>query len=124
MTMVPGIGAITARKLIAYVGSPEAVFSEKPAILRQIPGVGEHLAGQVSARDLVAEAEAEILRMKKYRVSSVYYQDEAYPWRLKNCEDGPLLLFPVWKGDDRCNYIRTRSKISRPGDHQRTGVWH
>lgn len=93
MTMVPGIGAITARKLIAYVGSPEAVFSEKPETLKRIPGVGAHLAGQVSARNLVAEAEAEIGRMKKYKISSVYYRDDAYPWRLKNCEDGPLLLF-------------------------------
>jgi DNA processing protein len=109
MTMVPGIGAITARKLIAYVGSPEAVFSEKPAILRQIPGVGEHLAGQVSARDLVAEAEAEILRMKKYRVSSVYYQDEAYPWRLKNCEDGPLLLF--YRGNPDFRRTKTLSIV-------------
>lgn len=93
ITMVPGIGAITARKLITYLGSPEAVFSEKPAILKQIPGVGEHLAGQVTARDLVAEADAEIVRMKKYGISCVYYQDDAYPWQLKNCEDGPLLLY-------------------------------
>lgn len=93
MTMIPGIGAITARKLIAYLGAPEAVFMEKPATLRQIPGVGPHLSAQVAARDLITEAEEEIARMKKYGVSCVYYQDEAYPWRLKNCEDGPLLLF-------------------------------
>jgi len=102
MTMVPGIGAITARKLIGYVGSPEAVFSEKPATLRQIPGVGEHLAAQVSARNFIAGAEDEIARMKKYRISSIYYQDEAYPWRLKHCEDGPLLLFYRGNPDFQC----------------------
>jgi DNA processing protein len=105
MTMVPGIGAITARKLIGYLGSPEAVFSEKPAVLRQIPGIGEHLAGQLSARNFIAEAEDEIARMGKYRIESVYYQDKAYPWRLKHCEDGPLLLF--YRGNP--DFQRTKS---------------
>lgn len=105
MTMVPGIGAITARKLIGYLGSPEAVFSEKPATLRLIPGIGEHLAGQVSARDFIAGAEEEIARMKKYKIDSVYYQDKGYPWRLKHCEDGPLLLF--YRGNP--DFQRTKS---------------
>ncbi|MCA1746441.1 MAG: DNA-protecting protein DprA, partial [Bacteroidales bacterium] len=93
LTMIPKIGAITARKLIEYVGSPEGVFMEKTSHLRNIPGVGEYLASRVSVKNYLNEAGAEIKQMEKRGISSVYYQDAAYPWRLKNCADAPILLF-------------------------------
>lgn len=104
LTMIPDIGAITARKLIAYVGSPEGVFNEKPATLRSIPGIGPYLERQIKSQDFVAEAEKEIILMEKYKVNYSYYQDPDYPWRLKNCDDGPLLLF--YKGSP--DFGRTR----------------
>ncbi len=93
LTLIPKIGAITARKLIAYVGSPEGVFLEKPSNLRLIPGIGPFLAGQLSYKNYLPEAEAEIQNMQKFNIVPVYFQDPGYPWRLRNCEDGPLLLF-------------------------------
>jgi DNA processing protein len=104
LTLIPKIGAITAKKLIAYVGSPEGVFRETPTNLRRIPGIGGYLAGQVSLRNFVAEAETEILAMKKSKISCVYYQDPEYPWRLKNCDDGPLILY--YKGSP--DFSRTK----------------
>jgi DNA processing protein len=93
LTMIPKIGAITARKLIEYIGSPEGVFMEKTSNLRNIPGVGEYLASQVSARNYLAKAENEISQMQKRDISCAWYQDATYPWRLRNCADAPLLLF-------------------------------
>lgn len=101
LTLIPKIGAITARKLVEHIGSPEAVFREKPGLLRKIPGVGDYLAGQVSRRNYFVAAEKEIENMEKHRISSVYYQDPAYPQLLKNCEDGPLVLF--YRGKARLN---------------------
>ncbi len=101
LTLIPKIGAITARKLVEYAGSPEAVFRENPAVLRKIPGVGEYLARQVSRRDYFVAAEKEIKSMEKHRISSVYYQDPAYPQLLKNCEDGPLVLY--YRGNANLN---------------------
>lgn len=104
LTMIPDIGAITARKLIAYVGSPEGVFSEKPSTLRSIPGIGPYLEGKIRSQNFLAEAEKELISMGKYKINHCYYQDPEYPWRLKNCEDGPLLLF--YKGSP--DFGRTR----------------
>jgi DNA processing protein len=109
LTLIPKIGAITARKLIEYIGSPEGVFMEKTSSLRTIPGVGEYLASQVSAKNYLAEAEAEMLQMQKRGISSAWYQDEAYPWRLKNCDDAPLLLF--YRGTPEFNRIKTLSVV-------------
>lgn len=104
LTLIPKIGAITAKKLIAYVGSPEAVFRESTSSLRKIPGIGDYLASQVSLTTIIGEAEAEIKNMEQRQISYVYYLDPGYPWRLKNCEDGPLLLF--YKGNP--DFSRTK----------------
>ncbi|MEX0983380.1 MAG: DNA-processing protein DprA [Bacteroidales bacterium] len=109
LTMIPKIGAITARKLIEYIGSPEGVFMEKTSHLRAIPGVGEYLAAQVSAKNYLAEAGSEMLQMQKRGISSVWYQDEAYPWQLKNCADAPLLLF--YRGIHGFNRTKTLSVV-------------
>jgi len=109
LTMIPKIGAITARKLIEYIGSPEGVFMEKPSSLRTIPGVGEYLASRVSAKNYLAAAESEIHQMEKRGISSAWYQDDDYPWRLKNCADAPLLLF--FRGTPRFNGTKTLSIV-------------
>ncbi len=109
LTMIPKIGAITARKLIEYIGSPEGVFLEKTSSLRTIPGVGDYLASQVSAKNYLAEALTEIQQMEKRGISSVWYQDESYPRRLKNCADAPLLLF--YRGNSMFNRSKTLSIV-------------
>ena len=109
LTMIPKIGAITARKLIEYIGSPEGVFMEKTSSLRSIPGVGEYLAAQVSMKSYLTEAEAEIMQMEKRGISPVWYQDETYPCRLKNCADAPLMLF--YRGTPGFNRNKTLSIV-------------
>lgn len=109
LTLIPKIGAITAKKLITYVGSPEGVFSETSSNLRKIPGIGEYLARQVSLKNYVSEAEAELRNMEKRKISCIYYQDDAYPWRLKNCDDGPLILF--YRGNPDFNRTKVLSIV-------------
>jgi len=113
MTLIPGIGAITAKKLIAYIGSPEGVFREKPSGLRSIPGIGDYLASKVSSRDFVGEARAEVEAMVKSKISAAYYLDKSYPERLRNCEDGPLLLYyrgnPVFNRSKYLSIVGTRN---------------
>ncbi len=65
--MIPGIGSITARKLINSVGSAKAVFQEKKSVLRKIPGIGEFIAGKISVNSLLDKAEEEIGYIEKNR---------------------------------------------------------
>ncbi len=44
LSLINGIGSINAKKLLAYTGSPEAVFKEKKQNLVKIPGIGEKVA--------------------------------------------------------------------------------
>lgn len=93
LSMIPGIGGVTAKKLIACCGGAEAVFREKPGQLRRIPGIGEAIAATVKKADVFDQAEKEIGFIQKHGIRVLYYTDNDYPYRLKQCDDGPILLF-------------------------------
>ena len=91
--MIPGIGGITARKMLAYTGSPEALFREKKSILQKIPGVGSLLAERVDPGSIMQAAHEELAYIRKENITALYYQDPAYPVRLAQCHDAPLILY-------------------------------
>jgi len=93
LSMIPGIGSITARKLINSTGSAKSVFHEKKGVLRKIPGIGELLAGRISGNNLLHNAEEEIRYMEKNNIKPVYFKDKEYPGRLNQCPDGPILIY-------------------------------
>ncbi len=101
LSMVPKVGGITAKKLIAYCGGVEGVFLEKKKALLKIPGVGESIARALSNRDIFSRAEKEMEFIDKNQISALFYTDAHYPGRLKHCEDGPILLF--YKGSANLN---------------------
>jgi DNA processing protein len=93
ISMIPGIGGITAKKLISYCGGAEAVFSEKTSALKKIPGIGDGIARAVSKHQMFERADQEIEFMARHDIRALYFTDKEYPFRLKHCEDGPILLF-------------------------------
>jgi DNA processing protein len=109
VSLIPGIGSISAKKLIAYTGSVEGVFKEKKKNLLKIPGIGESLADCVVSQNVLSQAEKEMEFIRKYEISYHFYLDENYPARLKNCEDGPIILY--YKGKINFNQARVLSIV-------------
>jgi len=97
LTLIEGVGPVTAKKLIAYCGSAEAVFVEKKAKLVKIPDIGEYTARKVVKADVLDRAEKELIFIRKNKITPHFYLDDSYPQRLKYCEDGPLVLFSLGK---------------------------
>jgi len=91
--IIPGIGCITAKKIIAHTGGPEALFSEKKSNLLKIPGVGTYLASRINKSGIIEQAEREIEFLKKNKIKPLFYLDKEFPERLKHCEDGPIIIF-------------------------------
>ena len=106
---LPLIGSITARKLISYTGSAEAVFSEKKKNLLKIPGIGLILAENASRKDVLDKAEKELEVIEKLKISVKTIYDNDYPERLKQCADAPLILF--YKGSNLFNASRILSVV-------------
>ncbi|MBI5219410.1 MAG: DNA-protecting protein DprA [Bacteroidia bacterium] len=93
VTLIPGIGCILAKKLIAYVGSVEGIFSEKERNLIKIPGIGEYLAREIANQNVLKRAEEELGFIEKKGITTLFYLDKDYPERLKHCNDAPVMLF-------------------------------
>lgn len=91
--MIPGVGDITARKLVSYSGSVEAVFRESYRNLTRIPGIGESLASAVAGHEYMAAAEREADFVTKNNIRVYFYLDDDYPVRLRQCEDSPVTFY-------------------------------
>lgn len=91
--LIPKIGSINAKKLIAYCGGPEAVFKEKKKALLKIPGIGEQRIEELINQQILATAAEEVDFIEKHGIKPLYYLDHDYPERLRQCEDGPVVLF-------------------------------
>lgn len=101
LSLVPGIGNIAAKKLIAYCGGSEAVFKEKKQALLKIPGIGEKMVRAIQSSFFLNRADEEIAFIEKENIRAYYFLEKNYPQRLTHCEDGPIVLFS--KGDINLN---------------------
>lgn len=105
LTLVPGIGDISGKKFVDYLGSPEAIFKERRSALEKISGIREAtLEALDHPGDLLKRAEQELEFIEKYHIQPLFYQDSDYPRRLLQCADGPMMLY--YKGNANLNANR------------------
>ncbi len=99
LTMVPKVGHLLAKKLVAHCGSAEAVFKEKKAALLKIQNIGPSIAQSIYAFKDFKAVEHEINYAADNDIKIVYYLDQAYPYRLNECYDAPIILYTKGKID-------------------------
>ena len=104
LTMVPGIGPIHARNLVAHTGNPESVFKSSISSLCKIPGVSFRLAKAILGSNPFPNVEKELAFMKIKGIEAISFWDKDFPQRLKHCPDAPVLLF--YKGNASLNHDR------------------
>jgi DNA processing protein len=101
LTLIPQIGDILAKKLLAYCGNAEQIFKEKKSALEKIPGIGSAYAQAVISHSIFDRAEEEIRFITENKIQPVFYSDPTYPKRLIYCEDSPIMLY--FKGQTNLN---------------------
>jgi DNA processing protein len=104
LTLIPGVGDIGGKKLVAYCGGPEAVFSEKRNQLEKIPGMGVQTIDNIINQKVLSRAENEIKFIENNGIKPLFYLDKEYPKRLQHCADSPLMLY--YKGNANLNQKR------------------
>jgi DNA processing protein len=93
LTQVPHIGHVHARVLVEKMGSAEAIFKARAALLEKIEGIGTVRARAIHSFRDFRTAEKEIAFIEKFRITPLFLTDQQYPQRLLHCYDPPTLLF-------------------------------
>ena len=88
----PGMNEHVKRMLLEYFHTPEAVYHASPAQLMQIQGLRQQAVTALSDKNL-SIFQAALEYCEKENIQIVTYNDEAYPNRLKNIYDPPLVLY-------------------------------
>ena len=105
LTQVDGVGPITSRQLISYLGGVKEVFKAKKKELLAIPGIGEKTIESIAHHtQIFKRAEEELQFIQKHEIKMLFYTDKGYPYRLKSIEDSPILLY--YKGNADLDHHR------------------
>lgn len=94
---IPNLGDSSIKKLIQIVGSAEGVLKEKKVNLLKIDGIGKVKISEIHNKTHHIAAQTELEFMNKNNVNCVCYDQENYPFYLKQCADGPVVLFSTGK---------------------------
>ncbi|MEL5893596.1 DNA-processing protein DprA [Bacteroides sp. GD17] len=103
LTLCPGIGHIGAKRLIDGIGSAAQVFHQRKELPELLPGISPSVVTALDCPAAFLRAEREMEFVEKNRLSCLTLKDEAYPSRLRECEDAPAVLF--FKGNTDLNRL-------------------
>ena len=107
LSLLPHVGAKTAKTLVSYCGSAQDVFSASSSQLLKAPNVGQKIMKSIKENKSKAleEAEKQLLIAEKQEVKILIYTDKDYPKRLLRHEDSPYILY--YKGNADLNAQKT-----------------
>jgi DNA processing protein len=104
LLLTPGLGPTKARKVVEHFGTPENVFSAALTALEET-GMQAASAQSIATGKSMELAREEVARASGAGVMLISLDDPAYPPRLKEIYDPPLIL-----------YVRGESEsLSKPG---------
>jgi DNA processing protein len=89
------VGPVTARMLYQRLGSAKAVYDHRHDMADAVPDINRNLA-KALATEWDAErkrADEELTFCEKKNIEVLCLPDKAYPARLRECDDAPMVLF-------------------------------
>jgi len=92
LQLVKGLGRKTISKILSYIDSQNIELNEFSAIVKLIKDLGMKKI-KIDSYKIEEEAIKIFEICKKAKISIVGIYDEKYPYKLKNIEDKPLLLY-------------------------------
>ncbi len=97
LTLVPEVGPVMSKKLLAALGSPENIFRAGMEDLLAVQGINREKAENIRNFRLWDVVEKQLKVIEKKGIKVVVYQDPGYPPVLKEIDGAPIVLY--MKGD-------------------------
>lgn len=109
LSRIPGLGLMGACCLVRSLGSASAVFQHRKELKERLPEVSDKLIQALDCPEAFHRAEEELKYAEKNQIQCITLNDEAYPSRLRECEDAPLALF--YRGNAPLNAVKVISMV-------------
>lgn len=93
LNMLPKIGPVRARRLMAKFGGAAAVLKTPPDALRRVEGVGPETARLIHEWEDHVDLSGELRRINELGLDVVTEEREEYPRALRELHDAPLVLY-------------------------------
>lgn len=95
LPLLPEVGNQRAKEAIRTFGSAHDALFASAQDWMDVAGASKQQATDIvaSREQAVTRAEKELTFIEKNRLSTLYYEDDNYPYRLAECPDCPLLLY-------------------------------
>lgn len=97
LSMLPDVGPVSARKLLARFGSPQSVFGASELDLMAADGIGITRAKNILRFSSWDAIERQIVHTEKNGIRIATLQDPSYPELLKEIDGAPVVIY--LKGD-------------------------
>lgn len=99
LSLLPGLNAVSARKLMEFFGGSAAVFGCSRQDLMVVPGIRKELVDNILRADVLEKAQKEMISARELGIRLYDIERSDYPYRLRECEDAPLAFFCLGEVD-------------------------
>jgi DNA processing protein len=93
LSMIPGLGKQTFKKLIDAFGSTRAVFEAGSSALLQVNGIRRDVVEKILKKTFVSDPEEALRKTELAGARLITYNDPLYPSFLREITSPPMLLF-------------------------------
>ena len=93
LAMVPGVGPLMQRRLLAQYGSPHSVLGASRSELQSVQGVGPKLAEAIAQARTQIDVDEQIQIARDNRIDILLESHDEYPPLLQEIPDPPAVLF-------------------------------
>ena len=93
LRFVPGLGNVTARRLLKRFSHARAIFTSSVSELSSVKGVKRGVVKEILSFSAEAEVKRELERIHEKRVDIVCWHDSDYPPLLREIHDPPPFLY-------------------------------
>jgi DNA processing protein len=101
LTLLPRVGPVTLRRLLAALGSPEAVLAASPAALQRVEGIGPAMAKTIHGWEQEIDLAMEKRRIRETGAGFVTLEEDGYPELLREIHDPPPALYVLGELQER-----------------------
>lgn len=99
LASLKGMTVALAEQLVDRLGSEERVMSLPASQIASALSLSTQMLTDAARRQALEQAEAEVAFLERSGVKALYFTDEAYPQRLRECEDAPVVLYVLGEAD-------------------------